>query len=82
MISRNCREGDLDKCQMMQEPQQQRGVVDVNMPDQDKESGTGNHHFVYSISNDGGESSHGRVCNLVFHFNLKVLRSSYNLTHL
>ena len=46
LISRNCMEGDLSKCQM------------AMMDDEghQNESKTGSHHFVYSISNDGGET--------------------------
>eukprot|EP01052_Picozoa_sp_SAG31_P000257 SAG31_NODE_8_length_42345_cov_10.980992_9_plen_417_part_00 len=48
LISRNCREGDLNKCQMS-DMVSNSGIRGV------KSDGTGNHHFVYSISNDGGE---------------------------
>lgn len=42
LIARNCREGNLNKCQMIDDATAMKGV--------------GNHHFVYSVSNDGGES--------------------------
>ena len=69
LISRNCLNGDLSKCQMTtDDAQQQQGrwrgdsvsVSDNGMEGEDTEglqsrgTGEGDHHFVYSISNDGG----------------------------
>ena len=63
LISRNCREGNLNKCQMMaaatdnDNDDDGDGHDDVSRTSSmDRMSGTGNHHFVYSVSNDGGET--------------------------
>ena len=41
LISRNCHEGNLDKCQMLRESRFDSNAV--------RDMGIGNHHFVYSI---------------------------------
>eukprot|EP01043_Picozoa_sp_COSAG02_P091954 COSAG02_NODE_28621_length_586_cov_0.739220_2_plen_119_part_01 len=53
LISRNCREGNLNKCQMSDHFADDS--VDPTAS-ASRTAGVGNHHFVYSISNDGGES--------------------------
>eukprot|EP01043_Picozoa_sp_COSAG02_P061764 COSAG02_NODE_8364_length_2597_cov_1.446757_2_plen_429_part_00 len=46
LISRNCLEADINKCQMATSP----------LDEISRSFGNGDHHFVYSISNDGGET--------------------------
>ena len=57
LISRNCREGNLNKCQMVDDTgTHESGVGSVDTTTlSPMMKGVGNHHFVYSISNDGGE---------------------------
>ena len=50
LISRNCREGNLNKCQMMAATDNDDDGDDVSRSssmDRMSMSGTGNHHFVY-----------------------------------
>ena len=48
LIARNCWDGDVHSCVLQQQQQQQwRGQQAPHAPG-------GNHHFVYSVSNDGG----------------------------
>lgn len=54
LISRNCREGNLNKCQMSDHSTDD--PVDATALSGSRAKGVGNHRFVYSISNDGGES--------------------------
>ena len=56
LISRNCREGNLNHCQMMKQQEDEQGQT-AGTDNTGRSGGTGNHHFVYSISNDGGETS-------------------------
>jgi hypothetical protein len=54
LIARNCREGNLNKCQMSDHSTDD--PVDAKALSGSRAEGVGNHRFVYSISNDGGES--------------------------
>jgi len=71
LISRNCREGNLNKCQMLKEQEQEPRTASTTLESSSggssgggggggglrsggqRSGGTGNHRFVYSISNDG-----------------------------
>ena len=59
LISRNCREGNLRNCQM------QSDLAGRQSPAEGlRGAGVGNHHFVYSISDDGGSDSAPSVATL------------------